>query len=153
MPDPIAFSSASPRFKLPLLFAGQAQKEFFVNEAHALLDALLHPAVEGEADDPPTSPAQGETWLVGPAPTGAWADHAGSIASFQAGTWVFASPRDGLRVLDRSADQDIRYAGGAWQRAAAPADVTGGTTVDTEARAAIAGLVSALVAGGILAGT
>lgn len=151
MPDPIVFNATSPRFKLPLLFAGQAQKEFFVNEAHALLDALLHPAVEGEADDPPASPTPGETWLVGPAPTGAWADRAGSIASFQEGTWLFAEPRDGLRVHDRSAGQDIRYAGG-WQRAATPESPTGGTTVDSEARAAIASLIQALVAGGILPG-
>lgn len=130
--------------------AGQAQKEFFVNEAHALLDALLHPAVEGEANDPPMSPVQGETWLVGSAPTSAWAEHTGDLASFQAGTWVFAAPRDGLRVLDKSAGQDIRYDGG-WQRAATPASPTGGATIDSEARAAIAELVSALVAGGILA--
>ena len=150
MSDPIVFTSASPRFGLPLLFAGQAQKEVFVNEAHALTDALLHPAIEGEADAPPATPAAGECWLVGDAPTGAWADHAGALASYQPGGWIFAEPRDGLRVLDSSTGQDIRYRGG-WQRPAAPAAPTGGTTVDGEARAAIAALVAALADSGLLA--
>src|SRR6187431_3252474 len=107
MPDPIAFTSASPRFGLPLLFAGQAQKEFFVNEAHALADALLHPAIQGEANTPPATPAEGDTWLVGGAPTGAWTDHPGKLASFQAGAWIYAAPRDGMKVLEIPTGQDI----------------------------------------------
>lgn len=147
MSDPIAFTSASPRYGLPLLFAGQAQKEFFVNEAHALADTLLHPAVEGTSDTPPATPAAGECWLVGDTPTGAWADHAGHLAAWQAGTWIFAVPRDGMRLLDRSSGQDIRFLAG-WQRPASPVAPIGGATVDAEARAAIADLVVALVAGG-----
>lgn len=151
MPEPITFPSSSPRYGLPLLFAAQAQKEFFVNQAHALADALLHPAIEGEANDPPAAPAEGETWLVGEAPTEAWADRAGSLASFQAGAWVFIQPRDGLRVLNCASGQDLRFHGG-WLRADTPAAPAGGTTVDAEARAAIGELIAALVAGGILQG-
>lgn len=150
MSDPISFASASPRFAIPFLFAGQAQKEFFVNEAHALVDALLHAAIEGEDDVPPSAPEEGECWLVGETPTGAWTDHAGSLASYQGGDWVFAAPRDGLRVLDRSSGQDIRFRDG-WQRPATPAEPAGGATVDAEARAAIAELVEVLIAAGILA--
>ena len=151
MTDPIVFTSASPRFGLPLLFAGQSQKEVFVNEAHALADALLHPAVEGEADDPPAAPAEGDCWLVGGAPTGAWAEHAGALASYQAGGWLFAAPRDGMRVLDRASGQDIRYRDGAWRRPVTPAEPSGGMTVDAEARSAISGLLAALVSAGVLA--
>ncbi len=42
MSDPVQFEGATPRFALPLLFAGQAQKEFFVNEALLRADMVLH---------------------------------------------------------------------------------------------------------------
>lgn len=150
MTDPIVFTATSPRHGLPLLFAGQAQREVFVNEALALTDALLHPAVEGEANDAPAVPAEGESWLVAGAPTGAWEGHAGALACFQAGTWTFAAPRDGMVLLDRSTGQRILFRGG-WQRPATPEEPVGGATVDAEARTAIAGLIGALIAGGFLA--
>jgi len=150
MSDPITFTSASARFRLPFLFSGQTQKELFVNEAHALLDALLHAAVEGEADTPPAAPAEGESWLVGGAPTGTWTDHAGEFASYQAGSWLFATPRDGMHVLDRQSGQDLLYRDG-WHRPATPAAPAGGATIDTEARAAIVDLIEVLIASGILA--
>jgi hypothetical protein len=150
MPDPITFTSASPRYGLPYLFSGQSQKELFVNEAHALVDALLHPTVEGTADEPPAMPEEGECWLVGDDPSGAWEDRAGALASYQAAEWIFAEPREGLVILDDSTGQQIRFRGG-WQRPETPAAPSGGTTVDAEARTAIAGLVEALIAAGILA--
>ena len=110
----------------------------------------MHAAVEGEGDVPPSAPAEGESWLVGEEPGGAWANHAGALASYQAGGWIFAAPRDGMRVLDRSTGQQILYRDG-WQRPAAPLEPTGGATVDAEARMAIAELVQALIASGILA--
>ncbi|AKH43475.1 hypothetical protein FHS61_000821 [Altererythrobacter atlanticus] len=149
MPDPISFTTASPRYQLPLLFSGQAQKEFFVNEAHALIDTLLHPVIEGEADDPPADPAAGECWLVGASPTGDWAGQAGMLACFQADGWIFTAPRDGMRLFDRSAGRDLRYLDG-WHQADPPAQPAGGSVIDEEARIAINGLINALVSAGIL---
>lgn len=149
MTDPISFDSASPRFGLPLLFAGQAQKEAYVNEAHALSDALLHCALEGIANSPPGSPAEGTCWLVGSAPTGAWAGQAGNLAARQAGNWLFVTPVDGMRVLNRATGQDMRFAAG-WKAASRPAAPAGGTTIDAEARAAIGLILTALTSAGII---
>lgn len=151
MNDPVAFTSRTARFGLPYLFSGQAQKEFYINEAYALLDSLIHPLIDGTANFAPQEPAEGTCWLIGPEPEGEWIGRSGQIACFQSGSWLYAEPRDGLRVYDRAAGKDMRYQDG-WQSAAEVAPPKGGKTVDAEARAAIAGLIKALVAGGILTG-
>jgi hypothetical protein len=148
MTDPMSFSSATPRFSLPLLFAGQSQKEFYVNEAHALTDALLHAACEGEAADPPATPDEGQAWLVASGASGNWAGEDGHLAMRQSGNWLFAEPTDGMRVFDRSTGQMLLYRDG-WQRPVAPSVPTTGTVIDTEARAVIADLVTALTDAGV----
>src|SRR5690606_28555878 len=123
------FDSTSPRFGLPLLYTGQAQKEVWVNEAHARTDALLHCAIEGEAAEPPSTPAEGESWIVSADATGPWHGKDGSIACRQGGNWLFAEPRDGMRVLDRSSGQERRFLG-VWKFPATPLEPTGGSVVD-----------------------
>ena len=69
-------TETSARFALPFILPGQAQKEAFHNEALALIDAALHACVAGDpTDEVPTVPAAGESWIVGPGATGAWAGH------------------------------------------------------------------------------
>lgn len=110
---------------------------------------LLHCAVEGEANEPPATAADGEVWIVGPNPTGDWNGRAGQLAGRQAGAWLFAAPQDGMRVFDRAARQAAFHDGG-WLRADAPESVAGGTVIDAEARAAIDNLIETLRLAGIL---
>ena len=149
MSDPLIFDGTSPRFNLPLLFAGQAQKEAFVNEAHVLIDSLLHCAIEGSAAAPPVSPTDGTNWLVGTSPSGDWTGQAGKLACRQSGVWLFVTPKDGMRVLDRSNGQE-RFYFGSWKVPTAPAAPIGGATVDAEGRAAIASLLTVLRQAGVL---
>lgn len=148
MSDPLIFDSSSPRFGLPYLFVGQSQKEAHVNEALSLTDGLLHCAIEGQQNGPPAAPEDGQAWLVGSSPAGDWSGQAGKLALRQSGNWIFVVPRDGMRLLDRSSGQDLRYHGG-WLAPAAPAAPAGGTTVDAEARTAISLLVDRLREAGI----
>lgn len=150
MTDPISFTDVSPRFALPFLFAGQAQKEFFVNEAFARLDALLHPSVLGESDAPPADPVDGDCWIVGPAGEGEWAGRADCLACRQPGQWTYLTPRPGMRVFDSLAEQLVIYTD-TWRRCPTPPLPTGGATVDAEARDAIATLIEALKVAGIFA--
>lgn len=152
MTDQSIFAATSPRFGLPLLFPGQAQKEAFVNEALALADALLHCAVEGEAGSPPASPIDGSAWLVAAGSTGEWLGKDGMIASRQFGNWLYVAPRDGMRVFNRLTGQNLIYFK-AWNIAAAPSEPSGGQVVDSEARAAILELIAALRVAGVLPAT
>jgi hypothetical protein len=124
--------------------AGQAQKEAFVNEALVRLDGLVHCAIEGVAATPPGSPVDGTGWLVDASPTGEWSGEAGRIALRQNGQWLFAQPADGMQLLNMATGQEWRFVGGSWQFPAAPAAPSGGTTIDSEARAALSALIAAL---------
>ena len=148
MSDPV-FDNRTARFELPLLFAGQSQKEVFVNEVAARIDALLHGAIEGEQAIPPATPVDGQAWLVASGASGEWTGQAGKIAARQAGNWLYAVPRDGIKLLNRATGQEIRYSGG-WKAALRPAAPSGGAVVDVEARTAIAAILTALTTAGIV---
>ena len=148
MPYPL-YDLRTARHDLPLLFAGQSQKESYVNELAARIDALLHLAIESEAATPPAAAADGQSWLVGAGPTGDWAGQGGKIAARAAGNWLFLQPTAGMILLNKATGQQVRYLN-SWQAPGKPAPPTGGTNIDTEARAAIAAVVAALVTAGIV---
>ena len=150
MSDPITFDSATPRLALPLLFAGQAQKEFTVNEALLRADLALHCTIEGELAAPPADPLAGQAWLVAGVPTGAFVGHAAAVAGFTANGWRFIAARTGLRVYDKTS-LCFRHYPDSWQRSVVPATPSGGTTIDQEMRTAFANLLAKLVSAGILA--
>ncbi len=151
MTNPLSFPSVTARHSLPMLFAGQSQKEATVNAAHAMVDLLLHPAVEGETAVPPVAPGDGECWLVSAPATAAFLGQEGAIAGYAGGTWTFAQPHDGMRAFDRSTGQFLLYRAG-WRREDTPSEPTGGTTVDLEARTSIVAILHLLKRSGILAG-
>jgi hypothetical protein len=163
--------TASPRLSLPFLSAGQAQKEFFVNESLQVLDALVAGAVEEEPrNDPPESPALGSAYIVGAAPAGAWAGKPQAVAVYTAGGLRLISPIDGMCVLVKATGLTATYAAGSWEvgvvkassveiggdqvvgaRAAAISSPTGGAVVDAEARTALNLLLAALRNHGLIA--
>jgi hypothetical protein len=157
-------SDATPRWALPNLFAGQAQKELFHNEALARIDMLLHGQVES-ADEgtPPLSPGEGQCWIIAAGATGSWLGREGSVACWTDGGWRYAQPRAGLVlwVADRGhvmqfdghgwADGAVRsdglYAGGlrvVGTRRPAIDNPVGGGSIDSEARSSIAAILSAM---------
>lgn len=164
-------NEVSARLGLPLLAAGQAQKEVTHNEALALLDLVVAAGVEAVGlDVPPADPAPGQVWIVGPAPSGAWTGRAGSMAGWTGGGWRFVAPFEGLRVWVAPERLEARFTGGAWvtgevrasrvlvdgapvlgARQPAIDAPEGGPVVDAEARAGVAAVLAAMRAHGLIA--
>lgn len=143
MAEPISFTSETPRWSLPLLFAGQAQKEFFVNEAQTLVDALLHLSIADIAATPPSDPAPGQCWIVDDDPQGEWAGRTNQIAVWASGNWKFVTPQTGMSAFHETLGKSLHF-DNSWQSTQVPASPQGGATIDAEARAAIDSLVETL---------
>ena len=140
------------RLALPLLAAGQAQKEMTVNEALARLDIAVHACVvEVGRNTPPAAPADGDAWILGAAPTGAWTGRPGALAGWTAGGRRFVAPREGLWIWSTADRCAAVYDNGGWRLSATPGPRTsaignpvGGAVVDVEARATLGAVLLAL---------
>jgi len=163
-------SEMTPRLFLPLLQAGQAQKEAVHNEALTVLDAIVAGAVESVGDNmPPSAPVAGQAWIVGAMPSGDWAGQTGTVAIWTAGGWRFVPAREGMVFRDRASGLQIQRGGAAWSDGAITAtslviggnqiigarlsgisEPGGGSTVDTEARLALGAVIVALKTHGLI---
>ena len=140
MPDQTAShpidAETTPALGLPFILNGQAQKHVTHNEALVALDALVQLAVLSAGEnDPPAEPAEGDPYIVGDAPTGAWADRAGAVAAFTGGAWRLFEPKPGwIAVHDGTAlvrgEHGWRPLAGA--SGGGGGDATGGVTERTD---------------------
>jgi Protein of unknown function (DUF2793) len=104
----------TPNKNLPYILSNQAQKEVTHNDALNDLDALLMASViDRDLSVPPGSPAEGDVYLVGASPTGAWSGQAGKIAAYFSG-WRFKTPTEGWRIWIRDEDKFCVYTGMTW---------------------------------------
>lgn len=60
---------------------------------------------------PPGTPAAGDLYVIGSAPTGVWVGHAGEIACYVEATWYYVTPQDGYLVLDETTNTLHCYKG------------------------------------------
>ena len=106
--------SRSPKLGLPYLEMSQAQKEITHNEALLRLDALVQARALERRDVPPGDPEEGDLYIVGAAPSGAWSDHEGELAAWYGG-WVFLAPQPGWSLLEAASGRRLTFDGSAWQ--------------------------------------
>lgn len=138
-------SSMTPRFSLPLLALGQANKELFHNEALILLDFLVNPSVQAVHDDPSTlSPLEGEAWLIGEDPIGEWALKTNQIAFWTGGGWRFVEPNEHAELFVSNVHETGVFIDNIWVFHGIIEKPAGGSIVDMEARQAIDSILDAL---------
>ena len=111
--------------KIPAAFVSTAQGDTYYTAGEALL-RMLQTLVQANVisvatNTPPGSPSNGNTYVVGSAPTGAWATHANSIAYWSTdnpatpgGEWEFYTPATGWIVGNQTDSTAYIFNGTAW---------------------------------------
>ncbi|RYE08131.1 MAG: DUF2793 domain-containing protein [Hyphomicrobiales bacterium] len=108
--------STTARLNLPYIAPQQAQKQITYNEAMAALDQLVQPAVLSRSvTAPPGVPIEGDTFIVAPASTGAWAGKDHRFACWRDGAWHYRVPADGWLAYVAETDELAVYRAGAWE--------------------------------------
>ena len=136
-------SDSTARLKIPELVSMQEANAATWNEALVQLDVFVDLYLLGQyANTPPSSPADGDAYLTGASPTGAWSGYAYKIASCLDGAWRFYTPFNGLKAYVAGTGAFIVYAGGTWTSlstnlSAAETSIASATTSDLGAAGAL----------------
>lgn len=110
--------TTTPDFGIPELAQAQATPEITFNEALILYQALLNGVMDATTSVPPGAPTEGDSYIVGSSPSGAWSGYENHIAIYYNGGWRFVPGVDdsgsiitiderheGMRVFDRDAGE------------------------------------------------
>lgn len=108
-------SDATTHLLLPYILAAQAQKHVTHNEALRLLDGLVQLSVlNRDLTAPPSSPADGDRYIVASGATGAWAGWDLNVALWTDGAWLRLPPRTGWRAWVEDEGLLLVYDGSVW---------------------------------------
>jgi len=117
----------TPYLGLPELSQSQANPDVTVNEAVALLAAMLK-GIEAIQNAPPGLPTEGDAYVVGTAGSGAWSGKNNCVAVYVGSSWRFIPGNDdngtqiamganqeGLRVWHKGENRGYVWTGSAWE--------------------------------------
>jgi hypothetical protein len=118
--------TTSSKYGIPYIATSQASPEVTHNGAINFLQ-ILSSQVKGLLNAPPGGPADGDVYIVGAAPTGAWAGRANALAGYFGTGWLYIPNVDssgtpiamgaahkGLRRYDQTLLGYRRWDGAAW---------------------------------------
>lgn len=80
-----------------------------------VLDALGQAVIiNSTTTTPPSSPSNGDAYIIPTGATGAWSTEVGNIAAWQHSAWAYYTPKAGWIVYDKSVNTQRVYNGTAW---------------------------------------
>lgn len=140
-PPPSSGQAAVATFRFKLAVANPSAISVVIDpQAQIQLGRNVRPfwmTVDGVLNDPPGAPTSGDTYVIGLAPTGAWAGFANRLAQW-VGVWALASVPEGHIVVDKSVAIDnssrwLRRNAGGWGSAVATTTSIGPTRLASAA--------------------
>lgn len=106
----------SRNLRLPYVAEAQTQKHVTVNDAFRRIDSVVQLAVVGRTHSaPPSSPSEGDRYIVGPNPTDQWDGHLLDVAVYIDGAWLFFTPTEGWITYVQEEDTFAYFSGSAWE--------------------------------------
>lgn len=117
--------SNTPKLKLVELSNGASQALVVNTGGYSILDQMVDRTVKSRGvNSPPSTPADGDSYIVGTSPTGLWAGKSNQIAYWRnsSGVWQFIVPLEGWTVRVQDDDdangipKEYGYTGAAWVR-------------------------------------
>ncbi len=105
----------TPNLALPELVAAQSQPHVPLNTALRRLDAVVQLSIIEVLNDPPASspsPPDGDSYIIGTAPTGEWAGRSGDIAFWAGNAWGYATPQLGWIAYNIDTGGHLTFIGG-----------------------------------------
>lgn len=106
---------------------GESGYNVQMDENFLVIDALLIPSVAGISSTPPTTPSEGDKYIIGASATGDWATYDDHVAIYSGTIWLLMPPRAGWEL--RASGVNYRYsAANGWEAQT----VSIGTTDDLE---------------------
>lgn len=84
----------------------------FVNK----LSDTWPPPVKSLRNAPPGAPSTGDRYAVGPSPSGSWAGHANTVATWDGTGWGFVTPPNGSLALCTDTDMVLQRRNSEWMQ-------------------------------------
>ena len=96
-----------------------ANKKYVDGKVASVVTGISHGvAVESITNTPPAALSEGNSYIVGTAPTGAWLGQANAVATAHNGGWLFVAPHTGDTHLNEADKATYSWSGTAWVKTA-----------------------------------